>query len=71
MLPTMTTRDEKGPGPANKTHGGGLDLPQFLGGHLSPAWCLWFMGFPVDWLDVDDAHVFARSATPSSRSAPK
>lgn len=69
LLPTLTTRDEKGPGPAHT--GGGADLPQALGGHLSPAWCLWFMGFPADWLDVDDAHVFARSGTRSYRSALK
>lgn len=69
MLPTMTARDEKGPGPAHTK--GGRDLSQSLGGHLSPTWCLWFMGFPADWLDVDDAHVFARSGTRSSRSAPK
>jgi hypothetical protein len=29
------------------------------------------MGFPVDWLDVDDAHVFARSATPLCPNAAK
>lgn len=73
QLPTLTARDEKGPGPgpASKSPGGGIDLPQTLGGHLNPIWCLWFMGFAVDWLDVDDAHVFARSGTRSSRSAPK
>jgi hypothetical protein len=70
MLPTLTRRDEKGPGPANKSRGG-KDLPQSLGGHLNPDWCRWFMGFPVGWLDVDDAHVFARSGTRSSRSVPK
>ncbi len=70
LLPTLTTRDEKGPGPAQKTKGG-KDLPHTLGGHLNPEWCRWFMGFPAGWLDVDDAHAFARSATPSSRSARK
>jgi hypothetical protein len=70
QLPTLTTRDEKGPGPASK-HKGGRDLPGTLGGHLNPDWCLWFMGFPAGWLDVDDAPAFARSATRSSRSAPK
>jgi hypothetical protein len=69
-LPTLTTRDEKGPGPALKSKGG-KDLPRTLGGHLNPEWCLWFMGFPADWLDVDDAHVFARSGTRSSRNKPK
>ncbi len=70
MLPTLCSRDEKGPGPASKSKSG-RDLPLELGGHLNPEWCLWFMGFPVGWLDVDDAPAFARSATPSSRSAPK
>lgn len=68
-LPTLTSRDEKGPGPAHTK--GGSDLSGTMGGHLNPAWCLWFMGFPADWLDVDDAHVFARSGTRSSRSARK
>lgn len=70
LIPTMTTRDEKGPGPASKSRGG-RDLPGTLGGHLNPNWCLWFMGFPEGWLDVDDVHVFARSGTPSSRNKPK
>lgn len=70
MLPTLTTRDEKGPGPASKSKGG-RDLPHALGGHLNPEWCLWFMGFPEGWLDVDDAHAFARSATALSRSKRK
>lgn len=69
MLPTLTTRDEKGPGPKHTR--AGADLPQALGGHLNPEWCLWFMGFQVGWLDVNDAPAFARSATRSSRSAPK
>jgi hypothetical protein len=69
LLPTLACRDEKGPGPTHTKSG--VDLPQTLGGHLNPMWCLWFMGFPADWLDVDDAHVFARSGTRSSRSARK
>ncbi len=69
LLPTLTTRDEKGPG--LKHTRGGRDLPQTLGGHLNPDWCRWFMGFPAAWLDVDDAPAFVRSATRSSRSARK
>jgi len=68
LLPTMTRRDDKGPGTRRS---GAADLPAAIGGHLNPEWCLWFMGFPAGWLDVDDAHVFARSATPSSRNKPK
>lgn len=66
-LPTLCSRDEKGPGPAHTM--AGSDLPQALGVYLNPEWCLWFMGFPAGWLDVDDAPAFVRSATPSSRSA--
>lgn len=69
LLPTLCARDDHGPGPKHTK--GGDDLPRTLGGHLNPEWCLWFMGFPAGWLDVDDAHVFARSATRSSRDAPK
>jgi hypothetical protein len=69
QLPTLCLR-EKGPGPANK-HKGGKDLPGTLGGHLNPDWCLWFMGFPAGWLDVDDAPAFVRSVTRSSRSKAK
>lgn len=69
-LPTLCARDEKGPGPATKRKGG-RDLPGTLGGHLNPVWCLWFMGFPAEWLDVDDAPAFARSGTRSSRNARK
>lgn len=69
MLPTLCRRDDKGPGPAHTK--AGADLPAALGGHLNPEWCLWFMGFPVGWLDVDDAHAFARSGTALSRKTPK
>lgn len=66
--PTPCAIDEKGPGPKSGT---GKDLPQEVGGSLNPTWVAWLMGFPLDWLDVDDALVFGRSATRSSRSAPK
>lgn len=69
LLPTLTRRDEKGPGPKHTK--GGSDLPQALGGHLSADWCRWFMGFPVGWLDVDDVSESAPSATASFRSAPR
>jgi hypothetical protein len=69
LLPTLCARDEKGPGPAH-THGG-ADLPRTLGGHLNPDWCLWFMGFPAGWLDVDDAPAFVRLAKSSCRTKPK
>lgn len=63
LLPTLCSRDEKSPGPAHSQ--GGADLPKMLGGHLNPTWCLWFMNFPVDWLDGVDVPRSARSATPA------
>jgi hypothetical protein len=68
-LSTLTARDAKGPAPKHTK--GGRDLATDIGGHLNPEWCLWFMGFPAGYLDVDDAHVFARSGTRSSPSAAK
>ncbi len=58
FLPNLTRRDEKGPAPKHSK--GGRDLPGTLGGHLNVTWCLWYMGFPEGWLDVDDAQAFAR-----------
>jgi len=68
-LRTLPARDAKGPAPKHTK--GGRDLASDIGGHLNPEWCLYFMGFPAGWLEVDDAHVFARSGTRSSRNAPK
>lgn len=45
LLPTLCARDEKGPGPAHTK--AGSDLPQAVGGRLSPTFCEWYMGFPV------------------------
>src|SRR5690606_35636067 len=50
LLPTMTRRDEKGPG-LNRTKGGS-DLPGTLGGHLNPAWCEEYMGFPTGYTEA-------------------
>ena len=69
LLPTLTRRDDKGPGPKHTK--GGRDLPQEIGGHLSANWCRWFMGFPVGWLDVDDENESGPSATPSCPSVPR
>lgn len=65
--PTPCSRDGKGPW----STGTGTDLPQAAGGNLNPTWVAWLMGFPLDWLDVDDELVFGRSATPSSRKTQK
>src|SRR5512140_3488159 len=69
MYPTLCARDAKGPGPAHTR--AGSDLPQVVGGHLNVPWLLWFMGFPLDWLEVNDDAEFVRSAMRSSRSVPK
>jgi hypothetical protein len=53
LLQTLTARDEKGPGPTHTKSG--VDLPQVIGGHLSPTFCEWYMGFPEGWTDLGDA----------------
>jgi hypothetical protein len=69
LLPTLCRRDEKGIGPQHTQ--GGQDLPRTVGGHLSPTFCEWFMGFPEGWTSAMPARGSRRSATQSSRSAPK
>lgn len=63
VLPTLTARDEKGPAPT-QTKGG-----RNLGGHLSPAFCEWFMGFPLGW--TEPVIGSPRSATRARRSKRK
>lgn len=67
LLPTLCARDEKGIGPSHTRSGS--DLCRVIGGHLSPTFCEWLMGFAVDWTLPVRASV--RSAMRSSRSAPK
>lgn len=67
--PTLCRRDEKGPRPIHTR--AGADLPQVMGGHLNPTWLLWFMGFPRDWLDVNDDAEFGRLETRLCRNARK
>jgi hypothetical protein len=69
LLPSLCSRDANGP--RGKHSKGGSDLPGTMGGHLNPEWCLWFMGFPEGYLDVEDALVFGPSVTRSSRSKRK
>lgn len=83
LLPTLCSRDEKGPGPAHTKSG--VDLPQTVGGHLSPEFCEWYMGFPAGhtlpiqrWLEEQDALKRARresglrhSETPARRNKRK
>lgn len=66
-MPTLTARDHKGPGPEHTK--GGRDLARTLGGHLSPTFCEWFMGFPTAWTALGPAS--PRSVMRSSRSARK
>jgi hypothetical protein len=67
LMPTLTARDEKGPGPAHTK--AGSDLPQWVGGHLSPTFCEWFMGFPLGW--TEPVIGSPRSATRARRSKRK
>jgi hypothetical protein len=70
-MPTLTARDSKGPGPKHTQ--GGDDLPTKAGGHLSPTFCEWFMGYPAGWVVVKDAPdgKSSGSATRSSRTKRK
>ena len=68
-FPTLCTQDAKGPGPALSERS--PDLAKSVGGNLNVPWILWFMGFPLDWLEVNDDAAFVRSVMRSSRSAPK
>ena len=67
LLPTLVARDSKGPGPTHTK--GGRDLPSEAGGHLSPSFAEWLMGFPEGWTALETAS--KRSETQSSLSAPK
>lgn len=69
LLPTLASRDYRHPNarPYSERGGGakGQQLPEHLGGPLSPAWCLSFMGFPAVWEESRPR------ATRSSRRSPK
>lgn len=52
LMPTLCARDSKGPGPSHTKSG--VDLPQKAGGHLSPEFCEWFMGYPQSWTALND-----------------
>lgn len=67
LLATLTARDAKGPGPTHTR--GGRDLPSEVGGHLSPHFAEWLMGFPEDWTALETAS--KRLETQSFLSAPK
>lgn len=81
LLPTITARDWKDtPGMATATKDRNrLDmLPRRLfaalnaptGFKLNPRWCLWFMGYPVDWLKPLSAVWATLSSRRSSKSMP-
>lgn len=48
LAATLCARDARGPTQARKSKGG-RNLPLEAGGHLSPTFCEWFMGFPENW----------------------
>lgn len=57
-LPTLTAHDRKAP--RSKTErvdqkaGYSIGLVTVLGGLLSPMFCEWFMGFPLNWTYIDE-----------------
>jgi hypothetical protein len=64
LLSTPTTRDWKGAqGRAKKE--GSMDVPALVEGisgqktglKLQPAFALWMMGYPEDWLDLKDGEM--------------
>lgn len=62
LLPTLLASvDERGARPSKGKSGAAL------GRNLSPTWCEWFMGFPMDWTLLDDEPL----GTPSSRNVQK
>lgn len=68
LMPTLTARDQKGPGPEHTK--GGQDLARTLGGHLSPTFCEWYMGFKIGYTEVfmisrDAARKRAQRAVPA------
>lgn len=67
LLPTLMCLDSHGPG--KKHSKGGRDLPNELGGHLSPTFCEWLMGAPLGWTEPVSA--WKRSATRASRRRPR
>jgi len=66
-LPTLTKHDEKGASPSEMNRKSPSLSAFATGGHLSPQWCEWFMGFPAGWTELDRAS--QPSETQSSRSA--
>jgi hypothetical protein len=79
LLPTTQTRDWKGAqGRAKKT--GAMDIPALVEGttgtktglKLQPAFALWMMGYPEDWLDLEagEMPLSKAQATRLSRKSP-
>lgn len=50
VLPTLTVRGNNNRKGISPKAGDGLATA--LGGQLSPTWSAWFMGFPLDWLNI-------------------
>jgi hypothetical protein len=46
MMPTLLATDGKHSGPGMNRKGG--SILELAGGTLNPAWCEWFMGWPID-----------------------
>ena len=53
LWPTAVGRCGKGPS-QTATRQGGPDLQTEVGGQLNPTWVESMMGFPIDWMDLED-----------------
>ena len=49
-MPTLTVHGNYNRAGSSPTSGDGLATA--LGGSLNPAWCEWFMGWPIGWTEL-------------------
>lgn len=63
-MPTLTARDWKSGKASPETHAkNARPLSEVIGGLLSPTWCEWYMGFPLEWSDVSEPSALRRLET--------
>lgn len=71
-LPTLTARDYKSDSCSMEFREKrdamtmGKTLPWVLGGLLNPAWCEWYMGFPVGFTELKDSETHKSHCKPQS-----
>jgi len=64
-MPTLTVCENYNKKGLSPTSGDGLAT--VIGGRLSPTWCEWYMGFPLEHTAAGCPIESPRSVTPSSR----